>query len=306
MSDDYRVELDIYNGPLDLLLYLIRKEEVDIYDIPIARITDQYLAYVRYLQELDPNLAGEFLVLAATLMEIKSRTLLPREPETEEENGDDLDPRTELVRQLLEYKRFKDAASWLGEAADEQSQKFARVPVLPQVGAEELELEDVQIWDLVEAFGRLLQQTLAGPPIHDAGEDDTPLALYQADIVDRLKREGPMTFSRVFEGRKRRVEMIGLFIAMLELIRQGMIQIEQDEPLSEIYIYLRVEIPDDGQAAAPTDQEPAEAPETAAHEESQAEPQAIVEPPLSDETEMEEPGQDEAETPETTDDDPQP
>lgn len=241
---DYRVQLEIYNGPLDLLLYLIRKDEVDVYDIPIAAVADQYITYIEVLQDLDPNLAGEFLVMAATLMEIKSRMLLPRQME-EDEEGEELDPRNELVRQLLEYKRFKDAAAWLAEAVDQQSQKFARVPVLPQVGADELDLENVQIWDLVEAFGRLLEATLAGPPIHDAGEDDTPLSLYQTDIVDRLERDGPMAFSRIFEGRTRRAEMIGLFLAILELIRQGVIRVEQDEAFAEIYVYLKVDIPND-------------------------------------------------------------
>ena len=106
MSEDYRVQLDIYNGPIDLLLYLIRKEEVDIYDIPIAGITDQYLKYVDVLHELDPNLAGEFLVMAAMLMEIKSRMLLPTETQ-DEETGEPVDPRSELVRQLLQYKPFQ-------------------------------------------------------------------------------------------------------------------------------------------------------------------------------------------------------
>ena len=130
MSGDYRVQLDIYNGPIDLLLYLIRKDEVDIYDIPISRITDQYLEYVDVLHELEPNLAGEFLVMAATLMEIKSRMLLPTEA-VDEETGEPIDPRSELVRQLLQYKQFKDAASWLGEAGENQSLKYPRVPVLP-------------------------------------------------------------------------------------------------------------------------------------------------------------------------------
>jgi segregation and condensation protein A len=245
MDDDYRVQLDIYNGPLDLLLFLIRKEEVDIYDIPIARVTDQYMEYVRVLHQLDPNMAGEFLVMAATLMEIKSRMLLPHAVE-EEAGGEAIDPRSELVRQLLEYKRFKDAAGWLADAAEEQSQKFPRVPVLPQVSPNEIDLEDIQIWDLVEAFSRLLQATLAGARMHEVEKDDTPLALHQQDIVDRLQREGPLPFSKVFEGRSRKVEMIGLFLALLELIRQGIIRIEQDAPFSEIYLFLKVDLPEEG------------------------------------------------------------
>src|SRR5262245_3983965 len=125
MLEAYRVDLEVYNGPLDLLLFLIRRDEVDIYDIPIARITQQYCTYVRMLERIDPNLAGEFLVMAASLMELKSRTLLPTPPETEE--PEDLeDPRMELVRQLLEYKKFKDAARALSEAADQQALRFPR------------------------------------------------------------------------------------------------------------------------------------------------------------------------------------
>lgn len=273
MDDDYRVQLDIYNGPLDLLLFLIRKEEVDIYDIPISRITDQYMEYVRVLQQLDPNMAGEFLVMAATLMEIKSRMLLPHAVE-EEAGGEPMDPRSELVRQLLEYKRFKDAAGWLADAAEEQSQKFPRIPVLPQIAPNEIDLEDVQIWDLVEAFSKLLQATLAGARMHEVEKDDTPLALHQQDIVDRLQREGPQPFSRIFEGRTKRTEMIGLFLAMLELIRQGIVRIEQDAPFSEIYLFLKVDLPEEGvqlpegspsaEAAAPVEpvpEEPVPAPE---------------------------------------------
>ena len=124
---DYRVNLDIYNGPLDLLLYLIRRDEVDIYDIPIAGITEQYIQYVELLKKLDPNLAGEFLVMAATLMEIKTRMMLPSVAASEGDQEDvELDPRAELVRQLLEYKAFKDASADLREAHDLQSLKFPR------------------------------------------------------------------------------------------------------------------------------------------------------------------------------------
>jgi len=273
MTEDYRVQLDIYNGPLDLLLYLIRKEEVDIYDIPIAHITEQYIHHVEVLHQMDPNLSGEFLVMAATLMEIKSRMLLPHAVE-EEQAGETIDPRSELVRQLLEYKRFKDAAGWLADAAETQSLKFPRVPVLPQASASEIDLEDVQIWDLVEAFSKLLQATLAGARMHEVEKDDTPLALHQQDILDRLTREGPLPFSRIFEGRTRRTEIIGLFLAMLELMRQGMVRIEQDKPFAEIYLFLKVNIPGE------TAEQPAEPqPETSTDGETQAtEPEQIPEP----------------------------
>jgi segregation and condensation protein A len=244
-EEDYRVQLDIYNGPMDLLLYLIRREEVDIYDIPIARITDQYLEYVHAIHALDPNLAGEFLVMASMLMEIKSRMLLPR-PAEEEVAGEEIDPRSELVRQLLEYKRFKDAASWLSDAADEQAKRFPRIPALATSGRDEVDMDDIHIWDLVEAFSKLLQATLASVGLnHEVEKDDTPLALHQDDILDRLQREGPLPFSKIFEGKTRRTEIIGMFLAMLELIRQGLIRIEQDTAFAEIYLFLKVELPED-------------------------------------------------------------
>jgi len=124
MQTEYKIDLDTYNGPLDLLLYLIRREEVDIYDIPITKITDQYMAYLNELQSIDIGLAGDFLVMASTLMYVKSQTLLPRSEETDEEEMED--PRRELVKQLLEYKRYKEASSTMTQMSEERSQRFSR------------------------------------------------------------------------------------------------------------------------------------------------------------------------------------
>lgn len=234
---DYRVALDIYNGPLDLLLFLIRREEIDIYDIPIARITQQYLQYVDLLKQLDPELVSEFLVLAATLMEIKSRTLLPRPPE--EQLDDDIgDPRLELVRQLLEYKKFKDAARSLEEAAAERALRHERRPALPECNADETAIENLDIWDLFEAFNRLLTQIGKTGGVHQVGVDDTPIALHAEDIVDSIQRAGgSQEFVEIFTGRTR-AEMIGLFLALLELIRQRRIRAIQDRPFGPILIRL--------------------------------------------------------------------
>ncbi len=236
MSDDYRVQLDVYNGPLDLLLYLIRREEVDIYDIPIARITDQYLGYVEVLQQIDPNAAGEFLVLATMLMEIKTRLLLPR-PTVEGTDQEMIDPRLELVRQLLEYKRFKDAAGQLAEAADEQSRRFARQPTgLTPEDRGHVDLDTVQLWDLVEAFRDVMAKT--GRMVHEVVYDDTPIALHATDLVDRLQREGgSLVFASIFEGRTKS-ECIGLFLALLELVRQHRVRAEQEAVFAPIYIHL--------------------------------------------------------------------
>ena len=236
---DYRVNLDIFAGPLDLLLYLVRREEVDIYDIPIARITEQYLKYIEMLRQLDVDLAGDFLVMAATLMEIKSTMLLPKaqlDESGEEEAGD---PRAELVRQLLEYKRFKDAANCLEEAAGERQMRHTRpdgiLAALSPQSEPELDLDQISIWTLLEAFDRILRATGHTSP-YEHIHDDTPIDLYQIEILHRLQGEGPMTLERIFEGRKNRLVMIGLFMAMLELIRNRLISAEQAENNGQILL----------------------------------------------------------------------
>ncbi len=233
----YSVALDVYNGPVDLLLFLIRRDEIDIYDIPISRITEQYLQYVEMLRHIDPEIASEFLVLAATLMEIKSRVLLPRPPADETEE-DFADPRLELVRQLLEYKKYKDVALTLQEAASEQARKHARGAVPPPEADDATELENLEVWDLFEAFNRLLEQTGRRGAVHEVDVDDTPVALHAEDIVDSIQRAGgEQEFEGIFTGRTR-AEMIGLFLALLEMIRQRRIQVSQERPFGPIQIRL--------------------------------------------------------------------
>ena len=239
---EYRVELDVYNGPLDLLLYLIKRDELDIYDIPISRILDTYVEYVEMLKQmrrengLDINVAGDFLVMAATLMEIKSAMLLPKPPPV---SGEDsaaaqlADPRYELVQQLLEYKRIKDSAALLEKRQKEQERRFPRVPAAPPGAADEpppIDLDEVQIWDLLTAFSRLMKEVgTRGPRIHEIIYDDTPIDLHAADIEDRLMREGKLSLRALIIGRKSRSEMIGIFLALLELIRQRKILVFQGD-----------------------------------------------------------------------------
>jgi segregation and condensation protein A len=236
---DYRVNLDIFAGPLDLLLYLVRKEEVDIYDIPIARITDQYIRYIELLKSFDIDLAGDFLVMAATLMQIKSAMLLPKAQSDQFQDDDLSDPRRELIRQLLEYKKFKDAANLLNAVADEQKERFPRpgtiVELLKPDAEPEIDIEQVSIWDLLEAFDLVCKATGTAGDIRSI-KDDTPIDLYQIEILHRLQTEGPMTFERIFESRTNRVVMIGLFLALLELIREKLAWVEQ---ASDFSIYIR-------------------------------------------------------------------
>ncbi|MBN2447858.1 MAG: segregation/condensation protein A [Phycisphaerae bacterium] len=252
MSSDYRVQLDVFSGPLDLLLYLIRRDELDIQDIAIARVTDQYVEYVKLLEALDPNTAGDFLVLAATLIEMKSRALLPTPPLEPEDDSDD--PRATLVRELLEYKRFKDAATKLGSSADERAKRYVRAPVELPPEAEGVELEDIELWDVLSAFGRLMNSIGQGPRTHDVTYDDTPIEVWRDEIVSTLERRGARTLQSLFENRTSRAEMLGLFLALLELIRGHRVRAEQNKNFGIIYISLRdecEEVPEPPEPATP-------------------------------------------------------
>jgi len=243
---DYRVNLEIFAGPLDLLLHLVRKEEVDIYDIPIAKITDQYIRYIEILKQLDIDVAGDFLVMAATLMQIKSAMLLPSAP-GEELGAEDLaDPRAQLIRQLLEYKRFKDAANLLAAAADEQGERFARpdtvIEQLKPAAEPTVDLDQISIWDLLGAFDAIMEATGAKFDMSHI-TDDTPIDLYQIEILHRLQTEGPMNFGRIFENRGNRLTLVGLFLAILELIREQLIWAEQPKDAGQIHLRSLTEVP---------------------------------------------------------------
>ena len=243
---DYRVNLEIFAGPLDLLLYLVRKEEVDIYDIPIAKITDQYIRYIEILKRLDIDVAGDFLVMAATLMQIKSAMLLPK-TQGEEIGAEELsDPRAELIRQLLEYKRFKDAANMLAASAEEHGDRFARPDtVIEQFkpNAEPtIDLDQVSVWNLLEAFDAIMEATGAKYDMRHI-VDDTPIDLYQIEILHRLQKEGQTSFECIFEPRSSRLVLVGLFLAILELIRSQLIWAEQNQETGKISLRALTDAP---------------------------------------------------------------
>ena len=260
-QEEYTVRLGTFEGPLDLLLYLIRRAEVDIHDIPIVEITRQYLDAIEGLQHeesLDIDAAAEFLVMAATLVELKSRTLAPRQ-ESEAGEGEEsttpeeTDPRQDLVRQLLAYQKYRSAA---GDLDDRREAFAARWPVRVGVGeaAEEeeaeapaLELEDVHAGDLFAAFDRIMAAIDTSRLGEHAVEyDDTPIALHQEDLLDRIGRSegGRIGLRDAFEGRTRGA-MIGLFLAVLELARQRRITFHQVD-VGEIELELN---PDGDEAA---------------------------------------------------------
>lgn len=232
-SGDYRVELDVFRGPLDLLLFLVRRNELDVCDIPIAEITDQYLQYLQLLQAVDVDVAGDFLVMASTLMEIKSRMLLPHGEQGVE--GEE-DPRQELVRQLLEYRKFRDAAALLEERAQAHAARFQRVatPVDADDPAQQ-PIKPVELWDLASAVARLLRETQAVAP-RNIVYDDTPIHVYMEEVSHRLGERGQLTFSELFGGQSDRGRIIGLFLALLELVRAGKIRAEQNDPFADIWI----------------------------------------------------------------------
>jgi len=237
-SPEYQVDLEVFRGPLDLLLYLVKRDEIDIRDISISRVADQFKAHLDVLTMIDVERVGDFLVMASTLLEIKSRQILPRPEEQAEELAD---PRLELVRQLLEYKKYKDAAGLLEARAEEASRRLARQPVpgVKPAGAtrEEPVLRPIELWDLVSAFGRLLRETLTHQP-QTISVDTTPLHVYMAEVEDRLRERGRMPFVDLFAPPYTRGRLIGLFLALLELTKQQRLIPEQPEPFSPIWISL--------------------------------------------------------------------
>ena len=243
--DDYKVALDVFEGPLDLLLYLIRRDEIDIYDIRIERITSQYLAYLDMMKMLDLNIAGEFLVMAATLMVIKSRMLLPVEtrPGEAEDAAADIDPRLDLVRQLIEYKKFKDAAGRLLERESIQAERFLYGGEVNHADPESRDaraLGDIGLFDLLTAFQEVLNRTPPEPLGHlDPIRWSVPDKM--EDILSSIRQKREIAFSRLFHAHSHRGEVIITFLALLELLRLRQVAMRQLAPFTEILI---TELPD--------------------------------------------------------------
>lgn len=232
-TPSYCVRLERFEGPLDLLLHLIKKEEIDIYDIPIAHITLQYLSYIEMMQMLDLDVAGEFLVMAATLMRIKARMLLPAAPDEEEEEED---PREELVRRLLEYKRFKEAAETLKEREEQMRRVFERGFSEVAFGNGEAELEEATLFDLLDALRAALSRAVE-PPAHEVEADRLDVVRRIEEIWVVLRQRGKVRFSELLETCKTRLDVIGTFISLLELMRSGRAGAVQRAVFGEIWIY---------------------------------------------------------------------
>jgi len=227
----FRVELPVYRGPLDLLLYLVRRHEVDLAQMPLAKIVEQYLEYIEILKELDLGDVGDFLSLASTLVEMKSQAVLPRVTDNEEHDEEIEDPQSELVQRLLQYKEIRDAASILDEMSARWQQRFHRLSDdLPsrRVDPADQPIADLEIWDLVSAFGRIMREA-GGPPETEVIYDETPIQLYMQQIHDRLRTQAAVPLIDLVHGGVHKSSLIGWFLATLELTRHHGAAVEQDE-----------------------------------------------------------------------------
>ena len=234
-QEEYKVKLEVFEGPLDLLLYLIKKEELEIHNIPMEKITAQYIQYIELMKMLDLNIAGEFLVMAATLMMIKSRMLLPVEdrPEMEEEEED---PRWDLVRQLVEYKKFKDAALHLEALEARREDIFGRDGAEAVLGKEpDVALHDVGLFDLISAFNEALKNVKT-EELREIFAERYTVAEKIEHLGLRLRREERFSVSQMFTGMKSRHEIACTFLALLELIRLNQARAVQRETYGEIFI----------------------------------------------------------------------
>lgn len=233
----YEVKLEIFEGPLDLLLHLIRKNEVDIFDIPIAVITDQYLRYLDMMKALNISIAGDFLVMASTLIHIKSRMLVPGFDEEEEEE----DPRAEITRPLLEYLRLKELAGELSDRPLLGRDVFSRLPPqdLPDQFQGEEPLLHVNLFQLIDAFKKLLDQRVPGVQLQFR-TDKWSVQDKMNFILEKLKSEGPQYFKSLFESDRTVAELIVTFLAILELVQMGVLRLFQNDPMADIRIDLSV------------------------------------------------------------------
>ncbi|MBM4075506.1 MAG: chromosome segregation protein ScpA [Planctomycetes bacterium] len=244
---DYRVHLDLFTGPLDLLLYLVRRNEVDIAKLPISTITNQFLQFLEVLEFLDLDLVGDFIVVASTLVELKSRQVLPRaEEDVETEEIPVVDEAcSELIQQLLEYKKYKEAAVSLELQAAQWQDRYPRLSNdRPAIGKNHAAdpIKEVELWDLVSALSRVIQKKVVEES-SSIRYDDTPISTYVERIGERVKTVGRVPFSEFFEGSNLRSRIIGIFLAVLELLRHHRFRAEQITDYGEIFVLPPVEVP---------------------------------------------------------------
>lgn len=230
MEEIYNIKIPVFEGPFDLLLHLIKDAKIDIYDIPIALITSQYLHYIEMMKELNLEIAGDFLVMASTLIHIKSRMLLP--PDEDMSQDEQEDPRLELVQKLLEYQAFKEAASTLREKEEEWKRVFSKEPVTDD--GEELYLVDVNLFDLMGAFKKLLETV--SPDIVTITKETLTVKDRMSVIMEMIEGLEAIRFEEIFKGSVIRIQLIITFVALLELIRLGLVTAYQEKEFGNIWI----------------------------------------------------------------------
>jgi segregation and condensation protein A len=236
MEADYKVRLEIFEGPLDLLLFLIKRDEIDIHEISLERITRQYLEYLQAFKELNIDVAGEFIVMAANLIYLKSRSLLPADQQPPEEDVDEDDPRWELIRQLIEYKKFKEAAAELHTRALAQEGIFTRDGGTAAMGPAPLRLADVGIFQLINAFQNVIKRVEAREDLREIFAEHFTVS-DKIDIILRRVADGAaVRFSELFGEIASRIEIVVTFLALLELIRLKQVRASQPSPFEEIQI----------------------------------------------------------------------
>lgn len=264
---EYKVQFEVFEGPLDLLLYLIKKEEVDIYEVNLTKLATQFIEYVELMRQFDLEVAGEFLVMASTLMYIKSRELLPVEQQAVVEEGEEKgeDPRWELIRQLVEYKKFKDAAAQLQVLEVRQENVFPRVPGKIEFPAEEVAVKpEAGIFDLLNAVNGILKRfTEKAASTREIYEDKWTVSEKIEFVLTLIAERGSVKFSELFEQAANRAEVVCTFLALLELIRLKQLACVQPEPFAEIEISKAVApAPAEAGAARETPVEPPPSAET--------------------------------------------
>jgi segregation and condensation protein A len=249
---DYVISLPSFEGPLDLLLHLIQKHELDIFDIPVSFVTEKYLAYINLMQELSIDVASEYLVMAATLAHIKSKSLLPNEPSAdddslgEEEGGD---PREELIRRLLEYQKYKHAAADLNERGALGRDVFLRGTDAPEADGP-APLAPAPLWALLDAFGKVLARAKVDLQ-HEVSLDRITITDRMTQLIERLQGRASCRFEELFEGQRTRFDLIITFLALLEMTRLSMTRLYQADPMSEIFIETSMSSADAAKAEVP-------------------------------------------------------
>src|ERR1700757_1059253 len=238
MQTEYKVRLEVFEGPLDLLLFLIKREEVDIYDVSIKQITSQYLEYLETFRMLDLDIAGEFVVMAATLIYIKSRSLLPADQQAADDEADEEDPRWDLIRQLIEYKKFKDVALHLHRREVLQEGIIPRVAGKPALeDAETLLKDEVGIFDLITAFQKVLKKLEnRREDLREIFEENFSVSEKIDYILQTISSGAKIAFSSLFAAAASRTEIVVTFLALLELIRLKQLRVTQQTAFADIEI----------------------------------------------------------------------